>query len=63
MAGAAYAPGTWHDFFVAAAGATAALSGLIFVAVSINLRAILAEEKKPAAPTSPAAPSSHWPPC
>jgi hypothetical protein len=31
---------------VAAAGAAAALSGLIFVAVSINLREILAEEKK-----------------
>jgi hypothetical protein len=31
---------------VAAAGAAAALSGLIFVAVSINLRAILDEEKK-----------------
>jgi hypothetical protein len=31
---------------VAAASAAAALSGLIFVAVSINLRAILEEEKK-----------------
>jgi hypothetical protein len=31
---------------VAAAGAAAALSGLIFVAVSINLREILAQEKR-----------------
>jgi hypothetical protein len=46
MAGGAYNPETWHDFFIAAAGAAAALSGLIFVAVSINLREILAEEKK-----------------
>jgi hypothetical protein len=45
MAGA-YDPETWHDLFIAAAGATAALSGLIFVAVSINLRDILAEQKK-----------------
>jgi hypothetical protein len=46
MAGGAYDPGTWHDFFVAATGAAAALSGLIFVAVSINLRDIFALEKK-----------------
>jgi hypothetical protein len=46
MAGGAYTLETWHDFFIAAAGAAAALSGLIFVAVSINLREILAEEKK-----------------
>jgi hypothetical protein len=46
MAGGGYDPEAWHDFFIAAAGAAAALSGLIFVAVSINLRDILAEEKK-----------------
>ncbi len=42
----AYDPATWHDFFAATAGAAAALSGLIFVGVSINIRAILGEEKK-----------------
>jgi hypothetical protein len=31
----------WHDFFVATAGASAALTGLIFVGVSINLTRIL----------------------
>jgi hypothetical protein len=31
----------WHDFFVAQTGASASLVGLIFIAVSINLRSIL----------------------
>jgi hypothetical protein len=39
---AAYDPGAWHDFGVAAAGASAALAGLVFVAASINLDRILA---------------------
>jgi hypothetical protein len=31
----------WHDLFVATAGSAAALTGLIFVGVSINLQKIL----------------------
>ena len=38
----AYELEPWHDLFVAAAGASAALAGLIFVAVSINIERILA---------------------
>jgi hypothetical protein len=44
--GDAYAVAQWHDFLITAAGAAAALSGLIFVSVSINLKDILAEERK-----------------
>jgi modulator of FtsH protease len=35
----------WHDFYLAAAGASAALLGLLFVGVSINLSAITADER------------------
>lgn len=37
----AYDPTEWHDLFLATAGASAALAGLVFVAVSINLERIL----------------------
>jgi modulator of FtsH protease len=44
---AAYDPSQWTDFFVAAAGGSAALAGLVFVAVSINLQRILEFEGLP----------------
>jgi hypothetical protein len=37
----AYDASEWTEFFVAAAGASAALAGLVFVAVSINVDRIL----------------------
>jgi hypothetical protein len=38
---AAFTPEAWSNFFVAEAGAAAALTGLIIVAVSINLATLL----------------------
>jgi modulator of FtsH protease len=43
----AYDPEQWSDLFVAVAGASAALLGLLFVAVSINLEQILNYEGLP----------------
>jgi hypothetical protein len=44
----AYEPQQWHDLFVMAGGATAALAGLIFVAVSLNHEDILKVAALPA---------------
>ncbi len=40
-----YSPEAWDSFFVAQAGAAAALSGLLFVGVSINVRTIVASPR------------------
>jgi hypothetical protein len=39
----AYDPERWHDVYVMLGGAAAALTGLVFVALSIHLRAIGAD--------------------
>jgi modulator of FtsH protease len=39
----AYDPAGWHDFAAGLASASAALTGLVFVAVSIHLQAVLAD--------------------
>jgi hypothetical protein len=42
-----FAPADWHEFFEAAAAASAALLGLLFVAISINLKQILEHRHLP----------------
>jgi hypothetical protein len=42
---AAYDPTGWHDFYLCAGGAAAALAGLLFVAMSIRLNAILRQPR------------------
>ena len=39
----AYDPGAWHDFGVALVGASAALLGLVFVVVSLHLKAVVSD--------------------
>ena len=36
-----YRPDEWHDFFITLGGASAALTGLVFVAMSLNLSLIM----------------------
>ncbi len=43
----AYSSREWADLFVASAGASAALTGLLFVAVSLNIKEILAQRGLP----------------
>jgi len=45
---AAYTTEGWSDFLVASAGASAALAGLVFIGISINLTRILAVPGLPA---------------
>lgn len=44
---AAYDPSPWHDFGTAVTGASAALAGLLVVAVSINLQPIITGQGLP----------------
>jgi hypothetical protein len=52
-----YQPEQWHSLFEAIAGASATLAGLIFVAVSLNLKEILRGRARP----SVAASTGPWP--
>ncbi|MFN8037155.1 MAG: hypothetical protein U0V73_14580 [Acidimicrobiia bacterium] len=39
----AFHPDQWHDFFVLVGGAAAALTGLVFVALSLNLAVVMSD--------------------
>jgi hypothetical protein len=55
----AYAADRWSDFGVGVTGAAAALAGLVFVAVSINLSEILKYRNLPGRAGSPSSCLSH----
>jgi hypothetical protein len=40
-----YQPELWHDFFLATAGAAAALTGLLFVAISLHVRFVATDRE------------------
>jgi hypothetical protein len=44
---ASYSAVAWHDFFMGTIGAAAALTGLLFVAISINLDEVLKHPQLP----------------
>jgi hypothetical protein len=50
-----YAPDLWHDFAVTVGGLAGALTGLLFVALSIKGEA-LAARSPPSSPVSPGSP-------
>jgi hypothetical protein len=41
LAADAYRPDEWHDFFITVGGAAAVLTGLVFVALSLNLAVVM----------------------
>ena len=41
LASDAYRPDEWHDFFITVGGAAAVLTGLVFVALSLNLAVVI----------------------
>ncbi len=43
----AYLPAQWHDFFAGSVEASAALTGLLFVSISMNLKQILTFPRLP----------------
>ena len=43
LAADAYRPDQWHDFLVMVGGAAAALTGLVFVALSLNLGVVMSD--------------------
>ncbi len=45
MASSSYRPEAWHDFFVMAGGAAGALTGLLFVAMSLHLPQVASSRK------------------
>lgn len=59
----AYDPSEWSDLSVASAGASAALAGLVFVAVSINSERILQFEGAGAVANASEAAAARRPRC